>query len=130
MILTLIDQHRKVSGNELLLTKLPEAFSEKQKLIKIGHMLAKFKKQGEIELGEKKGSSDISIDTIRKKRGNDTISLPRTNNPKNNPNHLLFNIPRLLFRQQCLYSVFLFPDRDYLAKKSALAPYCPSWANL
>jgi ATP-dependent DNA helicase RecG len=57
MIIKLIDQHKKVSRNdvdELLLVKLPEALNEKQKLTKIGHILSKLKKQGKIELGEKK----------------------------------------------------------------------------
>ena len=57
MIIKLIDQHKKVSRNdvdELLLAKLPEALNEKQKLTKIGHILSKLKKQGKIELGEKK----------------------------------------------------------------------------
>ena len=40
--------------DELLLAKLPEALNEKQKLTKIGHILSKLKKQGKIELGEKK----------------------------------------------------------------------------
>lgn len=57
MIIKLIDQHKKVSRNdvdELLVAKLPEALNEKQKLTKIGHILSKLKKQGKIELGEKK----------------------------------------------------------------------------
>jgi Predicted transcriptional regulator containing an HTH domain and an uncharacterized domain shared with the mammalian protein Schlafen len=57
MIIKLIDQHKRVGRkdvDELLLAKLPEALSEKQKITKIGHMLAKLKRQGEIELGEKK----------------------------------------------------------------------------
>lgn len=57
MIVKLINQHKQVSRkdvDELLLSKLPEALNEKQKLTKIGHMLAKLKKQGDIELGEKK----------------------------------------------------------------------------
>ena len=57
MILQLIDQHKQVSRkdvDELLLVKLPEALSEKQKITKIGHILAKLKKQGKIEWGKKK----------------------------------------------------------------------------
>lgn len=52
-----IKQHRKVSRkdvDELLLTKLPEALTEKQKITKIGHLLSALKKAGVIRLGEKK----------------------------------------------------------------------------
>lgn len=52
-----IKQHKKVSRkdvDELLLTKLPEALTEKQKITKIGHLLSALKKAGEIHLGEKK----------------------------------------------------------------------------
>ena len=41
MIIKLIDQHKRVGRkdvDELLLAKLPEALSEKQKITKIGHM--------------------------------------------------------------------------------------------
>ena len=57
MIIKLIYQHKQVNRkdvDELLLPKLPEALNEKQKLTKIGHMLTKLKKEGCIELGEKK----------------------------------------------------------------------------
>lgn len=52
-----IKQHKKVSRkdvDELLLTKLPEALTEKQKITKIGHLLSALKKAGVISLGEKK----------------------------------------------------------------------------
>lgn len=52
-----IKQHQKVSRkdvDELLLTKLPEALTEKQKITKIGHLLSALKKAGVIRLGEKK----------------------------------------------------------------------------
>lgn len=52
-----IKQHKKVSRkdvDELLLTKLPEALTEKQKITKIGHLLSALKKVGVISLGEKK----------------------------------------------------------------------------
>lgn len=52
-----IKQHKKVSRkdvDELLLTKLPEALTEKQKITKIGHILSALKKAGVIRLGEKK----------------------------------------------------------------------------
>ena len=52
-----IKQHKKVSRkdvDELLFTKLPEAFTEKQKITKIGHLLSALKKAGVIRLGEKK----------------------------------------------------------------------------
>ena len=51
-----IKQHKKVSRkdvDELLLTKLPEALTEKQKITKIGHLLSALKKAGVIRLGEK-----------------------------------------------------------------------------
>lgn len=52
-----IKQHKKVCRkdvDELLLTKLPEALTEKQKITKIGHLLSALKKAGVIRLGEKK----------------------------------------------------------------------------
>lgn len=52
-----IKQHKKISRkdvDELLLTKLPEALTEKQKITKIGHLLSALKKAGVIRLGEKK----------------------------------------------------------------------------
>lgn len=52
-----IKQHKKVSRkdvDELLLTKLPEVLTEKQKITKIGHLLSALKKAGVIRLGEKK----------------------------------------------------------------------------
>lgn len=52
-----IKQHKKVSRkdvDELLLTKLPEALTEKQKITKIGHLLSALKKAEVIRLGEKK----------------------------------------------------------------------------
>ena len=52
-----IKQHKKVSRkdvDDLLLTKLPDALTEKQKMTKIGHLLSALKKAGTIRLGEKK----------------------------------------------------------------------------
>ena len=52
-----IKQHKKVSRkdvDDLLLTKLPDALTEKQKMTKIGHLLSALKKAGTICLGEKK----------------------------------------------------------------------------
>ena len=52
-----IKQHKKVNRKEvddLLLEKLPDALTEKQKKTKIGHILAALKKNGIIRLGPKK----------------------------------------------------------------------------
>lgn len=52
-----IKQHKKVSRkevDELLLEKLPDALTEKQKTTKIGHLLSALKKTGTIQVGEKK----------------------------------------------------------------------------
>lgn len=52
-----IKQHKRVSRtevNELLLSKLPDALTEKQKMTKIGHLLASLRKSETIKLGEKK----------------------------------------------------------------------------
>lgn len=52
-----IKQHKRVSRtevNELLLSKLPDALTEKQKITKIGHLLASLRKLETIKLGEKK----------------------------------------------------------------------------
>lgn len=52
-----IKQHKKVSRkevDELLLEKLPDALTEKQKMTKIGHLLSSLRKKDVIRLGEKK----------------------------------------------------------------------------
>lgn len=57
LILKALDQHEKLSRpeiNALLMTKLPEALTEKQKLSKIGNLLTFLRKSGKIELGENK----------------------------------------------------------------------------
>ena len=57
LILKALDQHERLSRpeiNALLMTKLPEALTEKQKLSKIGNLLTFLRKSGKIELGEKK----------------------------------------------------------------------------
>ena len=40
--------------NALLMNKLPEALTEKQKLSKIGHLLTYLRQSGKIEIGDKK----------------------------------------------------------------------------
>jgi ATP-dependent DNA helicase RecG len=57
LILKALEQHGTMGRNDfnnLLLTKLPEALTEKQKKIKIGNLLLALRKSGEIEVGEKK----------------------------------------------------------------------------
>jgi hypothetical protein len=52
-----LEQHERLSRpeiNTLLMTKLPEALTEKQKLSKIGNLLSFFRKSGKIELIERK----------------------------------------------------------------------------
>jgi len=52
-----IKQHKKVSRSEvdeLLWKKMPDALTDKQKITKIGHLLAALRKKGVIRLGEKK----------------------------------------------------------------------------
>lgn len=52
-----IKQHKRVSRtevNELLLSKLPDALTEKQKMTKIGHLLSSLRLSDTIKLGEKK----------------------------------------------------------------------------
>lgn len=52
-----IKQHKQVSRtevNELLLSKLPDALTEKQKMTKIGHLLSSLRQSDTIKLGEKK----------------------------------------------------------------------------
>ena len=55
LILKALDQHETLSRkdfNELLLSKLPDALTEKQKLIKVGNLLLTLRKAGKIEVGE------------------------------------------------------------------------------
>lgn len=55
LILKALDQHERLSRkefNELLLPKLPEALTGKQKLIKVGNLLLALRKAGEIEVCE------------------------------------------------------------------------------
>ncbi|MBQ3710245.1 MAG: hypothetical protein II887_06040 [Bacteroidales bacterium] len=57
LILKALEQHEKLSRpeiNTLLMTKLPEALTEKQKLSKIGHLLTYLRQSGKIEIGDKK----------------------------------------------------------------------------
>lgn len=57
LIVSHIKQFKAVARkeiDELLLTKLPDALSEKQKITKIGHLLSALRKEGIIKLGEKK----------------------------------------------------------------------------
>ena len=57
LILKALDQHVTMSRPEidtLLMTKLPEALTEKQKITKIGHLLTSLRKTDKIIFGEKK----------------------------------------------------------------------------
>lgn len=57
LIIKYLDQHGKKGRaqiNELLLDKLPDALTDKQKTIKVGNLLLALRKAGEIELCEKK----------------------------------------------------------------------------
>ena len=57
LILKALDQHKRLSRtqiNELLMNKLPEALTERQKLIKIGNLLLALRKKEKIEVGEKR----------------------------------------------------------------------------
>jgi len=57
LIIKALDQHEKLGRaqiNELLLDKLPEALTEKQKETKIGHLLMSLRAIGKIELADKK----------------------------------------------------------------------------
>ena len=57
LILKALDQHERLSRpevNALLMNKLPEALTEKQKLSKIGNLLTYLRKNGKIELLENK----------------------------------------------------------------------------
>lgn len=57
LILKALDQHVTLSRPEidtLLMTKLPEALTEKQKISKIGHLLTALRKAEKIVFGEKK----------------------------------------------------------------------------
>jgi len=57
LIIKALDQHVTMSRPEidmLLMTKLPEALTEKQKITKIGHLLTDLRKSDKIVFGEKK----------------------------------------------------------------------------
>ena len=57
LIITYLAQHGKKGRaeiNELLLDKLPDALTEKQKHIKVGNLLLALRRSGIIEIGEKK----------------------------------------------------------------------------
>ncbi len=57
LILKALDQHKTLSRPEidtLLMTKLPEALTEKQKVSKIGNLLTSLRKNNQIVFGEKK----------------------------------------------------------------------------
>ena len=57
LILKALDQHVTISRPEidaLLMTKLPEALTDKQKVTKIGHLLTDLRKSDKIVFGEKK----------------------------------------------------------------------------
>lgn len=57
LILKALEQHERMSRpeiNALLMNKLPEALTEKQKLSKIGHLLTYLRQSGKIEIGDKK----------------------------------------------------------------------------
>ena len=57
LILKALDQHVTMGRSEfnnLLLTKLPDALTEKQKMIKVGNLLLALRKLGKIEVCEKK----------------------------------------------------------------------------
>lgn len=57
LIIKSLEQHVSMIRpdiNNLLLTKLPEALTEKQKITKIGHLLTALRKAKKIEVGEKK----------------------------------------------------------------------------
>lgn len=57
LILKTLDQHKRLSRtqiNKLLMNKLPEALTEKQKLIKVGNLLLALRKKEKIEVGEKR----------------------------------------------------------------------------
>lgn len=57
LILKALDQHKRLSRtqiNELLMNKLPEALTEKQKVYKIGNLLAALRKAERIVFVERK----------------------------------------------------------------------------
>ena len=57
LIMKALEQHERMSRpeiNALLMNKLPEALTEKQKLSKIGHLLTYLRQSGKIEIGDKK----------------------------------------------------------------------------
>ena len=57
LIMKALDQHVTMSRPEidtLLMTKLPEALTDKQKITKIGHLLTDLRKSDKIVFGEKK----------------------------------------------------------------------------
>ena len=57
LILKALDQHGimgRSDFNNLLLSKLPDSLTDKQKIIKVGNLLLALRKSGEIEVGDKK----------------------------------------------------------------------------
>ncbi len=57
LIMKALEQHERMNRpeiNALLMNKLPEALTEKQKLSKIGHLLTYLRQSGKIEIGDKK----------------------------------------------------------------------------
>lgn len=57
LIVKLLIQHGKIARqkiNELLINKLPDALTEKQKKIKVGNLLLSLRRAGKIEVGDKK----------------------------------------------------------------------------
>lgn len=57
LIMKALEQHERMCRpeiNALLMNKLPEALTEKQKLSKIGHLLTYLRQSGKIEIGDKK----------------------------------------------------------------------------
>lgn len=57
LIIKALEQHGRMSRpeiNDLLMVKLPEALTEKQKISKIGHLLTYLRESGKIEIGDKK----------------------------------------------------------------------------
>jgi ATP-dependent DNA helicase RecG len=57
LLLDFVKEYRQVNRkevNELLMEKLPDSMTDKQKLTKIGHLLTALRVANQIKLGEKK----------------------------------------------------------------------------
>jgi ATP-dependent DNA helicase RecG len=57
LLLDFVKEYRQVNRrevNDLLIDKLPDSMTEKQKLSKIGHLLTALRVSNQIKLGEKK----------------------------------------------------------------------------